>query len=112
MFVSLRNLLRRHRRKAALGLAVLALGFTAVAAHSALMGTDMGSHIGGTASICLTVGGCAVFLGVAVLAIRRLLQRPRWLLAAPQAPALVLVPTDAGFLVRAGPPSVLQVFRL
>ena len=93
-------------------LAVLALGFTGLAAHSALMGSDMGSHVGSAATICLTVGGCAVFIGVAVFAIRRLLQRPVWLIAAPLAPALVFIPADAGFLVRAGPPSLLQVFRL
>ena len=93
-------------------LAVLALGFTGLAAHSALMGADMGSHIGSTATICLTVGGCAVFIAAAVFAVRHLLQRALWLIAAPLAPALRFIPVDAGFLVRAGPPSRLQVFRL
>jgi hypothetical protein len=112
VLILLRNQLRRHRRRAALVLAVLALGFTGLAAHSALMGSDMSGHMGNAAAICLTVGGCAVFIGVAVFAVRRLLQRPLWLIAAPLAPALAFIPADAGFLVRAGPPSRLQVFRL
>jgi uncharacterized membrane protein len=112
VFISLRHQLRRHRREAALALAVLALGFTGLAAHSALMRTDMGSHIGSAASICLTVGGCAVFIGVAVFGLRRRLQRPRWVIAAPLTLAPLFIPADTAFLIRAGPPSLLQVFRL
>ena len=112
VFIHLRSQLRRHRRKAALALVVLALGFTGLAAHSALMSSDMSNHMSNAATICLTVGGCAVFIGVAAFAVRRLMQRPLWLLAVPLTPALPFIAADAGFLVRAGPPSVSQVFRL
>jgi hypothetical protein len=112
MIVLLNSLLRRHRRRAACVLAVVAVGFLGLAAHSALMSSDMGSHMGDTGAICLVAGGCAVFIGVAAFAARRLLQRPLWLMAVPLNPSLRFVSAVSAFLVRAGPPARLQVFRL
>jgi hypothetical protein len=112
MLVLLNCLLRRHRRNSACVLAVVAVGFLGLAAHSALMSSDMGSHMGETAAICLVVGGCAVFIGVAVFAARRLLQRPLWLIAVPLTPSLPFVPAVSTFRVRAGPSALLQVFQL
>jgi hypothetical protein len=115
VLISLRNQLRRHRRKAALALAVLALGFVGLAAHSALMSSDMsmGHHnMADTAALCVAVGGCALFLAVATFAAARPKRRPLWLIAPPPAPAPGFVPVLFGFLVRAGPPPLTQVFRL
>jgi uncharacterized membrane protein YhaH (DUF805 family) len=111
MLISLDSRLRAHRRRAALVLVVFAFGVLGFAAHSALMGSDMGK-MGDTATICLALGGCAVFIGAAVLAVRRLRQRPLWLIPPPAAPRLPFIPAFSGFLVRAGPPPLLQVFRL
>ena len=112
VLISLHSQLRRHRRKATCALAALALGFIGLAAHATLMSSDMGNHMGNTAAVCLAVGGCALFIAVAAFSIRRLLQRPLWLLAAPLMPARPFTPTSAGFPVRAGPASLSQVFRL
>lgn len=110
MLISLNSLLRRNRRRVALALAVLGLSFAGLAAHSALMGSDMGSKMS-TAAVCVAVGGCVAVV-VAGFAMRRLTQRPLWLIPAPLHPALRFVPVSLGFLVRAGPPSLSQVFRL
>ena len=112
MLVSLNSLLRRHRRNAACVLAVVALGFLGLAAHSALMSSDIGSHMADTASICLVVGGCALFLGVAAFAARGLVHRALSLVAAPLTSTLPLIPVASYVRVRAGPPALLQVFRL
>ena len=112
MLMSLNSLLRRHRRKVACVLVMLAVAFLSVAAHSALMGDEMGNHMGDGAAICLAVGGCAVFIGVAAFAARRLLQRPLWLIAAPLTPSRPFIAVASNFLVRAGPAPLLQVFRL
>ena len=112
MLILLNSRLRRHRRQAALVLAVFAFGVLGFAAHSAVMGSDMGK-MGDTAAVCLALGGCAVFIGAAVFAVRRLAAtRPLWLIPAPAAPTLPFIPAFSGFLVRAGPPPLLQVFRL
>jgi hypothetical protein len=112
MLMSLDNRLRRNRRWAACAVAVLALGFVGLAAHSALMSSSMGNHTSDAAGICLAVGGCALFIGVALFTARRLLQRPTLLIASPLAPVLPFIPAFSGCLVRAGPPPLLQVFRL
>jgi hypothetical protein len=110
MLISFNSLLRRNRRRVALALAVLGLSFAGLAAHSALMGSDTVSTMS-TAAVCVAIGGCVAVV-VAGFAMRRLAQRPRWLIPAPPDPALPFVPVSLGFLVRAGPPSLSQVFRL
>jgi hypothetical protein len=111
VFITLHSQLRRHRRKAMAGMAVLAVAAVAMTAHSAVMASG-GDHMSGAASVCLMVGGCIAVIAVAAFAVRRLLQRPLWVIAAPSVPALPFVPTATGFLVRAGPRSLSQVFRL
>jgi uncharacterized membrane protein YhaH (DUF805 family) len=111
MLISLNTRLHRHRRLAAVIAAVFVFGVFGFAAHSAMMGSDMGK-MGDTAAVCLALGGCAVFIGAAVVAVRRLRQRPLWVIPAPAAPILPFVPASTGFLVRAGPPDLIQVFRL
>ena len=111
MFIALHSHLRHHRRKILTGLAVLAVATVAVAAHSAVM-AGMGDHVADAAAICLTVGSCVAVVGVAVFTARRARQRPSWLIPAAPAPALPYLPATTGFLVRAGPPPLLQVFRL
>ena len=93
-------------------LAVLSVALAALSAHSALMGS-MGDHgMSDIAAICLAVGASLAIAGVAVFAIRRLAQRPLWVIPVPAAPAAAFVPRSTAFLARAGPPPLLQVFRL
>ena len=92
-------------------LALVAVVSVAMMANAAVM-SQHGHSDSDAVVICLTVGACVAVAGVAVFAIQRLAQRPLWLIPAPGLPALVFVPTSTGFLVRAGPPPLLQVFRL
>jgi hypothetical protein len=111
VFISLDKQLRRHRRKLTAALAVLAVAAVAMTAHAALM-SGTGDHMSDGAGICLTVGGCVAVLGVAVFAHIRLRRRPLWLIPAPLAAAPPFVAMSNGFLSRAGPPRLLQVFLL
>jgi len=112
VLITLHSQLRRQRRKVLWALALVAILGVAVTAKAALMSGHGHSDMSDAVTICLTVGACVAIAGVAVFAIRRLTQRPLWLILTPAAPALPFVPTSTGFLVRAGPPSLLQVFRL
>jgi hypothetical protein len=112
MLTTLDTQLRRHRRQVRWLLAVVAVVAAALTAHSALISSDMGDHKMDAVAICLVAGGCVAVIGVAAFAVRRLLQRPTWVIPAPVAPALPFIPASAGFLVRAGPPPLLQVLRL
>ena len=115
MLISVHSQLRRQRRRVLLALAVLAVALAALSAHSAVMSGAMDDHVmSDAAALCLAVGGALAVAGVAVFAVRRLLQRPLWVIPAPLTQALAFVPASAGFLVRAGPPppALLQVFRL
>jgi hypothetical protein len=105
--------LRRHRRTVMAAMAVLAVAAVAMTAHSALM-AGSGDHMSmsGAATVCLTIGGCVAVIGVAGFVVRHLLQRPLWLISPPLAPTLPFIPVASGFLIRAGPPSLSQVFRL
>jgi hypothetical protein len=111
VFITLDSQLRRHRRKVALVLAVLGLSFAGLTAHSALMGSGV-RGMAGTAMVCVAVGGCVAVITVAGFGVRRLAQRLLWLSSPPLAPTLRFTPFASGFLVRAGPPSLSQVFRL
>jgi predicted membrane-bound spermidine synthase len=106
--------LRHHRRKALCALAVLAVAGVALSAKTALMSAHGHDDVSDIVAVCMIVGGYAAVAGVAVFAVRRLLQRPRWLISAPLLPALPVLPSTTGFLARAGPapPALLQVFRL
>ena len=95
-------------------MAALAVALAALMAHTAFMNGSMDDHaLSDVAAICAVVGGSLAVAGVAVFAIRRLMRRPLWIVPAPLAPALVLLPSMPGLSVRAGPaPSaLLQVFR-
>ena len=94
-------------------LAALAVALAALTAHAAAMNDAMGDHVmGDAAAICLVVGGALAAVSVAVFAVGRRPQRPLWVIPQPLAPALPFLPASSGFLARAGPPPVLQVFRL
>lgn len=93
-------------------LAVLAAGVVAATAHSALMSSGMGDHMGDAAVVvCITIGGGLVAAGVTVFALRGL-RTPSWPLAASPAPTLDVARAVPALLTRAGPPPLLQVFRL
>ena len=94
--------------------AVLAVALTALTAHAALVGGPMGDHVmSDAAAICAVVGGTLAVTGVAVGAVRLLIQRRPWTDPLPLAAARVLLPSACGLPVRAGPPlpALLQVFR-
>ncbi len=117
MLLSLNHRLRRNRRFAVCVLAVLAFVFAGLATHSAVMsaGAEMGQGMSAGASICLTLGGCAAVIGVALLAGRRLRRRLGLSLPAPLIRLVRAFPPASAFLVRAGqpaPPALTQVFRL
>jgi hypothetical protein len=72
VFITLHSQLRRHRRKAVAGMAVLAVAAVAMTARSAVMASG-GDHMSGAASVCLVVGGCMAVIAVAAFAVRWLL---------------------------------------
>ncbi len=112
--IQLNRQMRRYRRPAAALVALLAVVGVLAGAHSWGMGAHhhMGGHAKGTVLACVTFGGCALVVATAAVAVRPLAQRGRWSVLAPPAPAVADVPEAARFLARAGPPPVLQVFRL
>jgi hypothetical protein len=112
VLIKLDSELRRHRRKVLWALALFAVLGVAVTAKAALMSGHEHGDMSDAVVLCMTVGACVAVAGVAVFAARRLAQRPMWLIASPVAAALASVPVSPGFLVRAGPPPLLQVFRL
>jgi hypothetical protein len=114
MLLTLNSQLLHHRRKVLSVLAALAVAGVALTANAASMSTHSHEDIGAAVTACMTVGACLLVVGVSAVAVRRLLQRPLWLVAAPLLPALPFAPAPTWFLARAGPapPSLLQVFRL
>jgi len=111
VLISVHSQLRRHRRKVLWALAMLAVVSIGLTARTALMSAHGHVDMSDAVAICMTVGGCVAIAGVAAFAVRRLAQRPLWRIPMPLAPASALVWVDTGFLVRAGPRQVLQVFR-
>ncbi|MEX0741359.1 MAG: hypothetical protein WD079_01085 [Phycisphaeraceae bacterium] len=112
MLISPNSQLRR-RHQVLIALAVLAVALTALTAQTTLMDGGMDDHVmSDAAAICLAVGGSLAIIGVAIFAVRRLRQRPLWLIPAAPTPARLFVGATPGFLARAGPPPLLQVFRL
>jgi hypothetical protein len=112
VLISVHSQLLRHRRLVVATLATLALTLAALTAHSALMSGAMGDHmVGDAAAICLAVGGTLVLGGAVLVAAHGLRREPSWPLVCVALPAPALVPATTTFLVRAGPPTLLQVFR-
>lgn len=112
VLISLDSQLRRHRRQVLTALAVFAVALAVPTAHAAVMNGGMDDHaIGDAAAICLAVGGSLAIIGVATVALRRLRQRPLWLIPAAPTSARLFVGTP-DVLARAGPRPLLQVFQL
>jgi hypothetical protein len=104
--------LRRHRRLVVwLLAAALALGVGATA-RTALMSAHGHVDVSDVVVACVAATACVVAVGIAAFAVRGYARRPLWLIPAPAAPALPLVASSTGFLARAGPLALLQVFRL
>jgi drug/metabolite transporter (DMT)-like permease len=114
--IQLNRLMRRYWRfaaSAAAVLGVLAIVAAAGAASMPLAEHDHGAGHGKSAVVtCVAVGGCALVVAAAVVAVRRLVQRGVWSLSAPLMPAVSSVAAPRRFQARAGPPPLLQVFRL
>ncbi len=93
-------------------LAVLAAGTVAATAHSGLMGSGLDDGMGDAAVVvCIAVGGGLVAAGAVVFAMRKL-RTPSWPVVSPPAPSLDVARAVPALLTRAGPPPLLQVFRL
>lgn len=111
MLISVHNRLLRHRRKVLWGLAVLAAVSVAPTVKTALMSAHGHGDLSDAVPICVVVGACVAIVGVVVFSLRRVIERPLWLIPAPLAWAMVFVPVASGYLGRAGPPGS-QVLRL
>ena len=113
MLTTVHSLLRRHRRLVSCALAVLGVCSAVLAAHTVVMSDGMtGDHaVGDAAALCVAVGSALAVAGVAVLAARRPVRRPLWLLAAVTAPKWAFASATCPFPVRAGPPGA-YVLRL
>ncbi len=107
MLISVNSQLHR-RRRARWALAVLAVSAATLMGHAALMDGFSAHAMSNAAAVCVAVG----FVAVAVFAIRRVLQRPTYIVT----PLLVWAPEPirpaGGVPVRAGPPLLLPVLRL
>lgn len=112
LLTSLNTRLRRQRRQVLAALAVLGTVTVIAAGHAALASHGMGHHVGDAAVIaCMAIGSGLVAVGTVALAIRR----PRvgsWPLTLLPTPALDPARAMSVRPARAGPPPVLQVFRL
>lgn len=116
MLIAAHSQLQRHRRKVLWGAAILAVATASLTARTALASDHahggMDGGVEGVAAVCITGAACVAVIGVGAFTVRRLPQRPLWRLSAPLAPTSAFVPLGVGFLVRAGPTPLLQVFRL
>jgi hypothetical protein len=74
-----------------------------LAAHSAFVSSHQ-SQMGDSAAICLVLGGSMLFTGIAFFAARRVRQRPLWVIPAPVAPTLPLIPVAWAFSCAPGLP--------
>jgi hypothetical protein len=110
VFIALNSAFRRQRRRFVMLAVMLGLAGVVVVAHSAV-GHDQMGDMGGAIMMCLAVAETAVVAVAAALALSAWMRRPLWLLPAPLAPALPVVPSPVGSRSRASPP-LLQVFRL
>jgi hypothetical protein len=115
MVIAAHRQLHRHRRAVLWALALLALAAVALTAKAALAQahTHGPSGMDAVVAACVTVTACVLAVATGVVAVRRVLGRPRWTLAehAPM-PARVAAPIALAES-RAGPaPALLQVFRL
>jgi hypothetical protein len=114
--IQLNRLMRRYWRFAATAAAVS--GVLAIVAAAGAASMPMGEHDHGTGHgesavvTCVALGGCALVVATAAVAVRRLVQRGVWSLSAPLTPAGSSVAAPRRVRARAGPPPLLQVFRL
>jgi drug/metabolite transporter (DMT)-like permease len=112
MLMWMNSVLRRRRRQALLILAVVAVGTVAITAHSMVMRPSTGHDMGDAAmALCIAVGGGLVAAGAMAFAKRRP-RLPSWPLAASAAHRRDITRVAPVHLARAGPPPLLQVFRL
>jgi hypothetical protein len=113
MLVSLRSQLRRHRRSALAVLAILLVATVALTAHAAMMSSTHGNNgMGAMTAICLIAASLAAVVVVGGLAVRRRFSRSSWLIPPPVVPDFAFIAAFSGLFARAGPPPLLQVFRL
>jgi hypothetical protein len=110
--IAIHTQLRRHRRSVGWLLAAAVALAVAVTAKTALMSGHGHVEMSDAVVACVAVTACVIAVGVTAFAGRRPTRRPLWLIPAPPAPTRAFVPSSSGFLVRAGPPALLQVFRL
>ena len=115
--IQLNRLMRRYGRVALVAAALL--GVLAVIATASAASMSMGAHhhhMAGhgksTVVMCVALGGCVLVVATAAAAVPRLAQRGVWSISAPPLPAVAWAPAPARSLARAGPPPLLQVFRL
>jgi hypothetical protein len=112
MLISLRSQLRRHRRRAFAVLAVLLVAMVALTAHAAMASSTHNNDMGTMTTICLVAASLAAVVAGGTFVVQRMFSRPRWLMPAPVVPDFAFIPTFSGLFARAGPPPLLQVFRL
>ena len=113
MLTASHRISRRHRRTLIGLLVLITLASAGAAVHTAAMADDAHGHqVSDAVLTCIVVGGSmAVAVGTA-FALRRVPQRPLWRLVQLPAPGDAVRLTVPRWLVRAGPPAQLQVFRL
>lgn len=113
MLIALHTRLRRRRQVAATVLVVLAIAGAGLAVHSIVMSDGMGGHaISDAATVCILLGSALALAGGAVLTARHCGQRLSWPISDTPALMRAFAPVIRAVLVRAGPPPLLQVFRL
>lgn len=112
MLMWINTTFRRRRRQVLLVLALIAAGTVAMTAHSVVMSTSMGGHMSDAAvAVCITVGG-GLAAAAAILFAAQKPRWPTWPLFSSSAPPRAVARGVSGHLARAGPPPLLQVFRL
>ena len=93
-------------------LVVLALGVSALSAHAAMVNSAHANNMGAMTAICLVAASLAAVVAVGAFVVQRMFSQPRWLIPAPVVPDFAFIPAFSGLFARAGPPPLLQVFRL
>jgi hypothetical protein len=112
MLSKLIHQLRRRRRTVLWGVAVLAVVSVALTARSIAAGAHGHGEISDAAAICVAVGACVAASLAGAFVIGRPRGRPLWTMPDLCTPAQPWVPASTGCVPRAGPPALLQVFRL
>jgi hypothetical protein len=106
------RLMRRNANIAKALLALLSLSAVLVAVH----GVPLHDHDGGGGTdaivLCIVIAGGVVAVVATATAIRQVARQPLWLVATPALPVGPSIAAPRFVLARAGPPPLLQVFRL